>query len=174
MTTSTPIQLRFESYTSLDAFYEITQHSGWYAANEGLSGTLRVMFSRVLVHFVRRSPRLLFHVASVGGRTVHPCCLLFSHSANESPAAAQSQSNESSVVWLGSRVGLFNLWGGQQSALSVPDGCMLAMVTFPSIICYKRSHKNRWRSDVSAATHAFSVMKVSGEFWKTIDDPLAS
>ncbi|TDH13964.1 hypothetical protein EPR50_G00039670 [Perca flavescens] len=35
----------------------------------------------------------------VDGRTDGPsCCLLFSHSANESPAAARSQSNESSGV----------------------------------------------------------------------------
>lgn len=36
----------------------------------------------------------------LGGWTDGPsCCLLFSHSANESPDAAQSQSNESSRVW---------------------------------------------------------------------------
>lgn len=33
---------------------------------------------------------------------------------------------------LGLRVGLFNLWGEQQSAPSVPDGCVVVMVTLPS------------------------------------------
>lgn len=52
------------------------------------------------VQLQQQQPRLLFHVASVGGRTDGPsCCPLFRLSANERPAAAQSQSNESSGVW---------------------------------------------------------------------------
>lgn len=61
----------------------------------------------------------------LGGWTDGPsCCLLFSHSANESPDAAQSQSNESSRVWA-----CFGSWvvqsaRGQQSAQSECTGWM--------------------------------------------------
>ncbi|KAK5614820.1 mediator complex subunit Med20 [Crenichthys baileyi] len=69
-------------------------------ATGGLSGRLveaTVPFARS-----KKNPSfgLLFHVATVGGRKDGPsCCLLFSRGANESPAAAQSRSNESSGVW---------------------------------------------------------------------------
>ncbi|KAK1901621.1 Protein PIH1D3 [Dissostichus eleginoides] len=71
-------------------------------ANTGLSRTLGsgAVFISARCAVGPASVIVPWHVASVGGRTDGPsCCLLFSPSANESRAAAEPRSNESSRVW---------------------------------------------------------------------------
>lgn len=78
------------------------QHARWCTAN---MGGFRGHWGQMLKGSCPLCPAVC-SLASVivpcglGGWTDGPsCCLLFSQSANESPDAAQSQSNESSRVW---------------------------------------------------------------------------
>lgn len=75
------------------------QRSSWHMGNMGLSGTSPSAAQGEMVlgktDDVRSVLGVLFHVASVGGRTVHPTGWLFSTSSNQSPSAAPSRSNQS-------------------------------------------------------------------------------
>lgn len=77
-------------------------------------------------------PRLLFHVASVGGRTVQPAACCSASPPMGGRLALRPGPMRAAGSELGSGVGLFNLRGGQQSAPSATDGCVSAMVTLPS------------------------------------------
>lgn len=129
---------------------------------------------------------LLFHVAHHrwGGLMLHPtaCC------SAAPPMRCQEQLSPSPMraagSGLGLRVGLFNLWAGeQQSAPSVPDGYVVVVmvVIFPSffyspssapphtlrsnIKCHERGRElNQRRIAVAADAVACLAIKVAREF----------
>lgn len=95
----------------------------------------------LVMHFSRLSkPELLLIVpcgpSSVwprwGGLMLHPaaCCSAAPPMRGQEPLSPGPMRAAGSG--LGLRVGLFNLWGEQQSAPSVPDGYVVVMVMFPS------------------------------------------
>lgn len=83
----------------------------------------------------RAEPRLLFHVAQVGGRTVHPAACCSASPPMRGRLALSPGPMRAAGSGLGLRVGLFNLRGGQQSApeyhgwMRVGDGNVTQFIT---------------------------------------------
>lgn len=115
-----------------------------------------VGWSRTLRRWVTGSGLVLHGRAAVAycsmwpgwedGRAVHPAACCSASPPMRARLALSRGPMRAARSGLGSRVGLFNLRGGQQAAPSAPDGCVSAMVTLSSLSinrAYQCDHEHR-------------------------------